>query len=304
MKMKTSINVNQLFTNKKSNTGIGKAIQFPLSRIVLAILFIAPVIALHNIFSFVVLDNLQGPWLNLIQYTETIMTIILIFIAYSFYTKKIENRKALELSTKKWFTEFATGFSIGGGTVILIVLILVLFGFYKTNGLNSPFTLVERIFRYGIGSFVEEIFFTLIIFKLIEEFAGTIISMVFVSLLFGAMHLGNDNASIWNSIFMALEHVFILAPFILTRRIWMVWAIHFSWNYFQTGVFGMNNSGMEHTGYIQPAISGPNWATGGNFGIEASYITIALNIVIGLLILFYAVKKEQMVKPIWNRLIN
>jgi len=302
--MDNLIKVNQLFTNRIPETRLGKIFHFPLIRILLALLFVAPVIAFHNAFSFIVLDNVDGFLQNILQYSETAISILLIFLAYTFYAKRIEKRTAFEMNTKKWYTEFSSGVAVGGGLVILITLILALFGFYKIDSFNSPVVLFERIFRYGIGSFIEEMIFTIIIFKLIEEYAGTLTSIVIVSLLFGFMHLGNDNATVLSSIYMALEHLIILAPFILTRRIWMVWAVHFSWNYFQTAVFGMNNSGMAHKGLINPIVTGPEWITGGSFGIEASYLAIALQCAVGLIILRYAYNQAQLVKPLWTRSKN
>ncbi|KAB2867160.1 MAG: CPBP family intramembrane metalloprotease [Bacteroidales bacterium] len=299
--MKNLIKVNQLFTNRVSESSLGKLLQFPLSRILIALLFIAPVIAFHNAFSFIVLDNIDGHLQSILHYSETAISIILIFLAYNLYVKKIEKRTAFEINTKKWYTEFSYGVLIGGGLVILTTLFLALSGFYKIESFNSPFVLFERIFRYGIGSFIEEIIFTIIIFKLIEEFAGTITSTVIVSLLFGFMHLGNDNATLMSSLCMAIEHIILLSPFILTRRIWMVWAVHFSWNYFQTAIFGMNNSGMAHKGFINPTITGPDWITGGSFGIEASYIAIILQCIVGIVILKYAYMQAQIVSPIWIR---
>ena len=52
----------------------------------------------------------------------------------------------------------------------------------------------------------------------------------------------------------------------------MSWAVHFSWNYMQTGVFGMNNSGLAQGGFITPLLSGPDWLTGGAFGLEGSWV--------------------------------
>lgn len=298
--MITIIKSHQLFSQAETETKWSKLIQFPLSRIVIAILVIAPIIAFRNAFSFIVLDNLEGVMCDIAKYTEVTVSIILFFIVYRFYTKKIEKRPAYELNRKKWLKELVQGIGIGGGLAILITLFLMVLGFYKIENLNSPDVLFSRIFRYGVGTFVEELLFTIIIFRLIEEFAGTIVSLVLVSLLFGFMHLGNDNATIFTSLLMALAHLLYLAPFVLTRRIWIIWGLHFGWNYFQTAVLGMNNSGMAHKGFVEPNISGPEWITGGSFGIEASYITIALHIIIGAVIMWYAIKQQQLVKASWK----
>ena len=116
------------------------------------------------------------------------------------------------------------------------------------------------------------------------------------------MHLGNDNATLWTSIAIAIEDLLIVGAFMYTRRLWLVWGIHFGWNYFQDGVFGMPNSGMTNIpGFINPTVTGPEWFTGGAFGIEASYIVVILTAAAGIFILYKAVKKNQIVPPLWKR---
>jgi membrane protease YdiL (CAAX protease family) len=299
--MNQLINVNQIFLQRTAKSKLSKFFLFPLIRIIIAVLFLFPVTILHNLFVSFVLKGIDEPLNSILYFAETVVFILLLVYSYSLYTKYIENRKMLEFNLTKWYKESGKGILLGGGMVIYLVLLLALTGFYKVEQTNSAFILITGIFRYGIGSFVEELIFTIIFFKLVEEFTGTIISIILTSLLFGFMHLGNDNSTILSSIYTGLVHIIILAPFILTRRIWMVWAIHFSWNFFQTAVFGMNNSGMIQDGFITPTIEGADWITGGAYGVEASYISLFLQILIGILILLQAVKSKQIVKASWKR---
>jgi hypothetical protein len=102
---------------------------------------------------------------------------------------------------------------------------------------------------------------------------------------------------------MILGDVLLFVAFIYTRRLWFVWGIHWGWNFFQDGVFGMPNSGVtEFLSWIRPVIRGPEWITGGGFGIETSCIAVCLSFVVGLLILKTAVDKRQIVLPVWRRL--
>ena len=63
----------------------------------------------------------------------------------------------------------------------------------------------------------------------------------------------------------------------------------------------MPNSGSTYEGLIKPTIEGKEWITGGNFGIEASYIAILLCLLVGVYILKKAIKANQFVSPIWIR---
>lgn len=295
------INTNQLFTNRTPKNKLQKIFLSPLLRILIAISFLLPVIFLNNIFSLLVLDELSGPSLIILQTIKSIIFIILLIISYKLYTKYIEARSALEFNLKNWITEFGMGLLIGGGMVVLITTVLFFTGCYQIDQLNSPIILFERVFRYGQGAFLEELIFTVILFKLLEEQLGTIISYIIVSLFFGASHFINDNATIFTSLSISIIQISLIAPFILTRRIWMSWAVHFSWNFFQAGIFGMNNSGMDQGGFITPIISGPDWLTGGLFGIETSWLSLIINLAVGISILIIAIKNKQIVKPIYKR---
>lgn len=299
--MKTKINVSQVFSQRIPKSKFSKILLFPLVRIIIAVLFLAPVILLHNIFVEFILNDIKEPLNSILYFSETIIFIILLYLSYLLYTKYIEKRKPIEFNTKKWYIEYAEGLIIGSGVIIFLVLLFIVFGFYKIEQINSPFILVTRIFRYSIGSFIEELIFTIIFFRLVEEFAGSKVSIIVTSLLFGLMHFGNDNASVLSAFYTAAAHIFLLAPFVLTRRIWMIWALHFAWNFFQTGVFGMNNSGMAHDGFISSTVTGPNWVTGGSYGVEASYISLFIQLIIGVLILRQAIKSGQFVKASWKR---
>lgn len=291
----------QLFQRPVERTRLPRFARHPLARIALAVFFLLPVVLLNNAFSFLVLDALDEPLLSAVQFPKAVLLLWLLMVSYGAYCRRIEGRPAFELGGDGWAREFAAGAAVGGGMVALLVGALALAGCYGVESLNDPFVLVVRAFRYGQGAFLEELLFTVILFRLLEEHAGTLAAVVAASLLFGLLHLGNDHATPATSLFIALQEIALLAPFILTRRIWMSWAVHFAWNYAQTAVFGLGNSGMAHGGLITPVVSGPDWLTGGDFGIEASWPSLALNLAVALLLLELARRRGQLVAPSWRR---
>ena len=291
----------QNFTRKTSSNALSGFIQFPVTRLVIAMLFIAPGIAFHNIMAIAVLNRVGGLAGDMIYYFETLLFIFLTYYLYRTYTRIIEGRKALEFSFNGSIKEFVTGLAIGGGLVTIMIILLSLLNCYSIEKVNSPYLLLYGIFRYGTGAFLEEVILTIILYKLAEELLGTNWAVILISLLFGLAHTGNDNVNIQNMLLMSLSHVLVLASYIMTRRIWMVWALHFSWNFFQTAIFGLSNSGIAQEGFLTPVLSGPAWFTGGSYGIEASYISVALNIITASLIFWQAIRSGQTVKPSWKR---
>ena len=114
-------------------------------------------------------------------------------------------------------------------------------------------------------------------------------ALVISALIFGGLHIFNDNATLWSSIAIAIEAGSLLgAAYAYSKNIWLPIGIHWIWNYTQGNILGFPVSGEDNvTSIITPEISGPQWLTGGSFGAEAS----AISAVIGLLISLWFIRK-------------
>jgi hypothetical protein len=86
------------------------------------------------------------------------------------------------------------------------------------------------------------------------------------------------------------------AAFMLTRRLWLPMGIHFAWNFTQAGIFGSAVSGNgAESGILHAAFTGPDWLTGGAFGVEASIVTIALGLVVGIFFIGRAYRRGNII---------
>lgn len=297
------IKSHQLFTAARPQTKIGKIVQFPLTRIPIVIAFLIPVTALHNLFVEFFLKRFEEPTYSYILNIETIINFALFLLLYRLYTRVVERRKPYEISGSSCLKELDYGFVIGGGLILIMVALLSVLGYYQVESTDTWSVVLNAIFLFGMGAFVQELFFRIIVFRLVEEWLGTWLALLAAALIFSAFHIGNPNVTIWTTIALILQDVLLSAAFIYTRRIWFVWGIHAGWNFLQDGIFGMPNSGVTSLdSWITPAISGPEWLTGGSFGIEASYISTILCVALGVTILVNAIKKGQLVIPRWKRI--
>ena len=148
---------------------------------------------------------------------------------------------------------------------------------------------------------MQEMVLLCVIYRLIEELAGSWISLFLSLMLFAGVHLFNEAETLATVSMLMLSSVILIAPFILTRRIWVSWGFHAAWNFMQAGVFGMANSGILFEGWIVSEFSGPEWITGGAIGLEATYLSIGLDFLIGVVILSMAMKAGKLVAPKWRR---
>jgi len=63
----------------------------------------------------------------------------------------------------------------------------------------------------------------------------------------------------------------------------------------------MPNSGIDQfPSFLQPNVNGPEWITGGSFGIENSYIPDIPHLIIGVILIIMAYNNKQIVKPLWT----
>ena len=248
---------------------------------------------------------------------ETFSTIISVYLGYYLYVKLYEKRSIFELSlysqnTKPLFkyfnpknalTEITFGLFTGTLLITFSVVILVILGLYKISFSNisiSTENLIWILVTVGLGAaFLEELIFRGIIFRLLEQWLGSWLAIIFSGLLFGFVHLGNPNSTIFSSLAIAIEAGILLAAiYMITRKLWMVIGLHFSWNVMQGLVYSIPVSGIPMDGLIevQVASNKSNLLTGGAFGVEASLITMIIMSAISIYLLKKISSEGQIVQ--------
>jgi hypothetical protein len=96
-------------------------------------------------------------------------------------------------------------------------------------------------------------------------------------LLFGAVHLYNPHASWIGFVNTTLIGVFFAVFMMRTNSLWLLWGLHFSWNMTLGLILGLPVSGLRIFSVIHEASTpGPQWLTGGFYGIEASATATAI----------------------------
>lgn len=107
--------------------------------------------------------------------------------------------------------------------------------------------------------------------------AGILLS----SLFFTVMHLGNDGISVLSVIDLFIYGIFAALLMIKTGNVWLISGFHAAWNCFQGNVFAFKVSGID-TGlaFINISTKGSSWLTGGDFGVEGSLVSIAIQLVL------------------------
>ena len=120
------------------------------------------------------------------------------------------------------------------------------------------------------------------------------------SALFGLGHIFNPDASALSSFAIAVEAGILLGgAYMLTRRLWVPLGLHAAWNFTQGFIWDVPVSGIDQQGLVEAKLSGPEWLSGGAFGLEASVIAMVLATAMGVWLVVRAVRAGHLVRPWW-----
>ncbi|MBS1849509.1 MAG: CPBP family intramembrane metalloprotease [Acidobacteria bacterium] len=98
-----------------------------------------------------------------------------------------------------------------------------------------------------------------------------------LSALFGATHLGNQGESLLGALAAALIGFFFCLTLRRTGDLWFAVGFHASWDWGETYLFSVPNSGNTMTGHLlNVSFQGPAWLTGGSVGPEGSVLILLL----------------------------
>ena len=199
---------------------------------------------------------------------------VLCVASYQLYIRKFENRELSELSFNGAWRELFLGAAIGTAAFLVVVGMLWGSGAFRVDGLNHWSVLLSSVSELTLVAFFEEILFRGILLRILEIWIGRIPSLLVSACLFALAHLPNEGISLLGIAVTIVAGLMFGFAYLVTRRLWLPIGIHFFWNFMSDGVFSLATSGHPANGLIQVQLSGPQWLTGGAYGIEASLVTL------------------------------
>ena len=223
-------------------------------------------------------------------------------LAYIGFGRLVEHRQLSDVSLKGAPVELLAGLAIGALLFSLVVAVIALLGGYQVVGTRPASVLYPIIGLSIVSGVTEEIMLRGLFFRIIENWLGSWVALVLSAALFGALHLGNPNATLVAGGAIAIEAgVMLAAIYMVTRRLWAAIGLHAAWNFTQGGVFGIPVSGFDVQGLLVPRITGPELLTGGDFGAEASLPAMLICTAFGIALLVIAARRGQVIQPYWRR---
>lgn len=222
---------------------------------------------------------------------------------YAGFVRWVEGRPVSELALAPAGRELAIGMAVGAALYTACVLSLMALGIYRIDGLNPVSFMLPAVAVALSSGFLEELVFRGVLFRVVEEWAGSWVALVLSSFVFGFLHLVNPEATVMGALFISIEAGLLLAAaYMATRRLWLGIGFHVAWNYTQSAVFSGIVSGNESApGLVRNTIEGPLLLTGGSFGIESSLFAFLFCTAAGAVLLAMAVRRGHVVQPQWRR---
>lgn len=260
-------------------TRTARLIAHPLSRIVIASFAVTLPVALTLILVQQVMDK------SMRQIWPQLVCAALCVAAYVMYVQKVEKREVVEFSRVGAGREIFHGIAIGVAAILVVISTMMATGAFHVVGSNPWTSLLSPFSEMILVAFFEEILFRGIIFRIIEKSLGTFLSLLISAILFALAHLPNAAISLMGVAVTAMAGLLFCAAYMLTRRLWLAIGIHFAWNFMSDAVFSLPTSGHPAKGLLQGQLSGPEWLSGGAYGIEASLVTLVVLSIVTLWLL-------------------
>jgi len=277
-----------------------KILQFPVVRIVIAVLFIGIGLIIGQALLNIARSAFGITNVGVANILAFILITPLTYFAYWVYVHYLEKRSLVELDSTGAGREFGFGSLLGLGLLSLVIAILWLLGFYRVSGVSLLLLpLIGALLGAFVSGFVQELIFRAVIFRIVEEWLGTWWALGVSALLFGLIHLTASGATIYSAVAVALQAGVLLgAAYALTHRLWLALGLHVAWDFANDGIFGVGvagQTGQSLYGVFQASLSGPDLFTGGAFGIEVSIVSFIVLTIAGILMLRAAYQKRQFV---------
>jgi len=277
---------------------MNKILQFPLVRIILAVLFIGVGLLIGQTLLSLLRSAFSIKDLGLANILAFILITPLAYFAYWTYVRYVEKRNMTELGGQRAVQEFGLGSLLGFGLFSFVIAILWLMGFYRVIGFNLIWlSLIGALLGAFVSGFVQELLFRAVIYRITEEWLGTWWALGISALLFGLIHRTSAGATIFSALAVALQAgILLAAAYALTHRLWLAFGIHMAWDFANDAIFGVGvagQTGQSIQGLLQANLNGPELLTGGALGVEASVITLVVVLIAGIFLLRIAVKKGE-----------
>lgn len=190
------------------------------------------------------------------------------------------------LPQRGWLRNLGIGSALGAASLLLAALLATVtrgihFRFDTAGPRSISETIVISALVFVFAAAAEEMLFRGYPLQTLTRANLAWLGIVLTSVPFAAVHLKNPNVVPgFTFLNTALAGLWLAVAYLRTRSLWLPLGLHWSWNWTQASLLGLPVSGIERLApapLLRAINSGPDWLTGGAYGIEGgAACTIAL----------------------------
>ncbi|HEL1824069.1 TPA: CPBP family intramembrane metalloprotease [Streptococcus suis] len=206
-----------------------------------------------------------------------------ISLAIILWARFVEKSPWLGLGIRKKgaLKDFLLGWGIGAAMLTTCVLLMWGFGAIQVTSFQFSANLVGEflilVLAWSIQGTTEELLTRGWMFSSLAAKHNIPVGILVSSLFFTFLHLGNDGISLIPLLDLTLFAILACLVMLKTGNLWVIGGLHAAWNCFQGNVFAFPVSGTQAgQAFIAVETSGPDWLSGGAFGVEGSIISLLI----------------------------
>jgi membrane protease YdiL (CAAX protease family) len=186
-----------------------------------------------------------------------------------------------------WLRDLLFGTLLGVGSLLVAALIVTALRGYQFSVAPtvSSVAFVKTFFGsaviFIIAAAAEEILFRGYPLQTMMRALPFLLAVIPSSVLFAYVHLDNPNVA-WGFTFIntTLAGFWLAVAYLRTRSLWFPLGLHWAWNWAMGALLGLPVSGitsLTRAPLFRATSTGPDWLTGGDYGIEGgAACTVAL----------------------------
>lgn len=192
-----------------------------------------------------------------------------------------------------WVKNLLLGSVLGAASLLLAAFITavtrgVRFKFDPAGAGSITRTLTISFAVFVFAAAAEEILFRGYPLQTLTRANLAWLGVLLTSVPFAAVHLNNPHAVPgFTFVNTALAGIWLAVAYLRSRSLWLPLGLHWSWNWVQASLLGLPVSGIERIApapLLKALNVGPDWLTGGAYGIEGGAACTAALIISTLVI--------------------
>ena len=211
--------------------------------------------------------------------------------------------RAIGMDPGKGLKLYLPGAAVGAGMFLVFVAVALLFGGYRIGvnplGVDWLMTLLFLIGFVG-QSALEEVLMRGLLYYWLKKKLGPLGAVLLTAILFSLIHIPNGHTTSLSILNIALVGIFYGLLVIRTGSLWMACGAHFAWNFLETNVFLVPNSGNAvSTGIFKLTPLAENeLLIGKEFGPEGSLTVTIIHLIAIAFVAYGLYRQKPMADPL------